>query len=292
MVRCGAYHFFLLFFCSRRVSYSSATTDFDICTDLSFFSTLDLIQILKRQTSGGGETSGLKMNKKIEGKDLKVSKNPLKTEKARGIRSMVAQGIHVPRRKSAQDEKLRLPEVDNSSTAPTNQIAGESPTQQQQPQQPQQPQQQQQQLHHHPQLSGSGPISYPSRKSSKDQNKEGSTTFPSFRKDHSHTQSHPEFSTETSPDPSDTSSPGSGSGYHGGAKAKLTNMSRNFFSKDREKEKEKDKEKDKVKDKDIREKDKEKKKDKFKDKYRPKEKEFKRDVNATKSTSLGKPDSD
>ncbi|GJJ73068.1 hypothetical protein EMPS_05426 [Entomortierella parvispora] len=257
-----------------------------------------LIQILKRQTSGGGETSGLKMNKKIEGKDLKVSKNPLKIEKGRGIRSMVAQGIHVPRRKSAQDEKLRLPEVDNHSVAATNQSAGDSPRQHQQqsaspslssPQSLQQQQSQQPQLLHHPQLSASGPISYPSRKSSRDQNKEGTTTFPSFRKDHSHSQSHPEFTSETSPDPSDTSSPGSGSGYHGIAKAKLTNMSRNFFSKDKEKEKEKDKEKDKIKDKDHKDKDKEKKKDKLKDKYRSKEKEVKRDVDSTKSTLSGSP---
>lgn len=202
---------------------------------------------------------------------------------------MVAQGIHVPRRKSAQDEKLRLPEVDSGSIAHTNQIAGDSPTQYHHQQQQQQQKSQQQPLHHHPQLSGSGPISYPSRKSSRDQNKEGSITFPSFRKDHSHSQSHPEFTTESSQDPSDASSPGNGSGYHGGAKAKLTNMSRNFFSKDKEKEREKDKERDKIKDKDIKEKDKEKKKDRLKDKYRPKEKELKRDVNAPKSTSLGKP---
>ncbi|KAF9368362.1 hypothetical protein CPC16_005427, partial [Podila verticillata] len=75
-----------------------------------------LIQILRRQTSGGGEASVLKMNKKIEEKDLKSSTNknhnPLKLDKARGIRSMVAQGIHVPRRKSAQDERFRLPDED------------------------------------------------------------------------------------------------------------------------------------------------------------------------------------
>ncbi|KAG0050826.1 hypothetical protein BGZ83_004411 [Gryganskiella cystojenkinii] len=239
-----------------------------------------LIQILKRQTSGGGDTSGLKMNKKIEEKDLKVSKNPLKPEKGRGIRSMVAQGIHVPRRKSAQDEKLKLP-IDSEVSVPTSGGSSGAPSSVSQTTLGDSPKQQQ---------SGSGPIiTYPKRKSSRDQSKEGgsglsSTAFPSFRKDHPHSQSHPDFNSEQSLDPSDASSPGSSS--HHGAKAKLTNMSRNFFSKDKEKDKDKDRDEKKVKDKDAggKEKDKEKKKDKVKDRYRLKERDSKKDFNnASKS---------
>ncbi|KAF8985957.1 hypothetical protein BGZ46_000043 [Entomortierella lignicola] len=194
-----------------------------------------LIQVLKRQTSGGGEASGLKMNKKIEEKDYKsAQKNPLKTDKARGIRNMVTQGIHGPRRKSAQDEKLRLPNEEDYDALHNDSHTKQSP-------------------------SGvsatptNPPFAVPRRKSSRDQSKDLSSPIPS-RKDHDNNH-HP---TE------DVVSPGNGSSNQG-AKAKLSNMSRNFFSKDKEsKDKEKEKEKEKLK---------EKSKDKIKEKNKDLKKE-------------------
>lgn len=176
------------------------------------------------------------MNKKIEEKDLKISsKNPLKMEKGRGIRSMVAHGIHVPRRKSAQDDRLKLPEGEEAFFDAT----------QLDQQQQQQPQQQRQSATHRA-------FTDPKRKSNRDSPKEHEAGGEGYGEPHH-----------------DAGSPGSGShGSHGsqqGAKAKLTNMSRNFFSKDKDKEKEKDKDKEKEKDK-VKDKPKDKIKDKYKDK--------------------------
>ncbi|KAG0036060.1 Rho GTPase-activating protein 21 [Podila clonocystis] len=194
-----------------------------------------LIQILRRQTSGGGEASGLKMNKKIEEKDLKSTNknhNPLKLDKARGIRSMVAQGIHVPRRKSAQDERLRLPDedtlVDDSHDAP---LQGTKPS--------------------------GRPISTSKRTGSRDHSKD-------HRKD-----SEQDSVSSMVSGPNDAS--GSSLQLSGAAhntKVKLSNMSRSFFSKD--KDKDKDKEKDREKDADQN---KDRSKDKSKDKYKDKEKD-------------------
>ncbi|KAF9920559.1 hypothetical protein FBU30_009602 [Linnemannia zychae] len=191
-----------------------------------------VIQVLKRQTSGECETSSLKMNKKIEEKDLKTSKNPLKMDK-RGIRSMVTHGIHVPRRKSAQDERLRLPEGEETFVEPTY---GD----------------QYQQQHQHQQQARPA-VSHRSFSDSK-------------RKNNRESPKDQELGHDGAVDiHQDVSSLGSVSiGSHGsyGAKAKLTNMSRNFFSKDKDKEKEKEKEKEKVKDKS---------KDKIKDKSKDKD---------------------
>ncbi|KAF9140514.1 hypothetical protein BGX30_006403 [Mortierella sp. GBA39] len=204
-----------------------------------------IIQVLKRQTSGGSESSNLKMNKRIEEKDLKTSsKNPLKLEKGRGIRSMVAHGIHVPRRKSAQDEKL-----------PEEEEAFFDATQLDQQQQ-QQPQQQRQSATHRA-------FTDPKRRSNRDSPKEHGASGEGYGEPLR-----------------DAGSPGSGShgshGSHQGAKAKLTNMSRSFFSKDKDKEKEKDKDKEKEK-----EKVKDKPKDRIKDKY--KDKDVKKESAAFKS---------
>ncbi|KAF9354553.1 Rho GTPase-activating protein 21 [Mortierella sp. AD094] len=195
-----------------------------------------LIQVLKRQTSGGGEASGLKMNKKIEEKDNKsAQKNPLKMDKARGIRNMVTQGIHGPRRKSGQDEKLRLPTEEDTDT-PHNENLTKQPSS-------------------GPTASTTAtnrPFSTPRRKSSRDQGKNLSSPS-SSRKEHDANHPHPEAG-------HDVGSPGSNTSNHG-AKAKLSNMSRSFFSKDKDsKEKEKEKEKEKLK-----EKSKEKSKEKLKD---------------------------
>ncbi|KAF9107082.1 hypothetical protein BGX29_007444 [Mortierella sp. GBA35] len=186
-----------------------------------------VVQVLKRQTSGGSESSNLKMNKKIEEKDLKTSKNPLKMDKGRGIRSMVAHGIYVPRRKSAQDERLKLPEGEESFLDSSAQ--GDQQQHQQQQQRP----------------TSNRSFTDPKRKSNRESHKDQEAGHDTTVADTHH----------------DTGSPGSGShGSHQGAKAKLTNMSRSFFSKDKEKEKEKEKEKLK-----------EKPKDKIKDKYRDKD---------------------
>ncbi|KAF9979936.1 Rho GTPase-activating protein 21 [Mortierella antarctica] len=202
-----------------------------------------LIQLLKRQTASGGEVSGLKMNKKIEEKDSKTHKGPLKMDKARGIRSMVAHGIHVPRRKSAQDERLKLPADDECS----NSHAGNIDTTQhgESVQRP----------------STSRPtFTVPTRKSSRDQSKDLSSTF---KRDQDGSIG---ALTERSEDMG--GSPGSGS--HHGAKTKLSNMSRNFFSKDKDKDKEKEKDREKEKEKG---KDREKDKGKYKimDKYKHKD---------------------
>ncbi|KAF9277300.1 hypothetical protein BGZ68_009398 [Mortierella alpina] len=205
-----------------------------------------LIQLLKRQTAGGGEVSGLKMNKKIEEKDSKTHKGPLKMDKARGIRSMVAHGIHVPRRKSAQDERLKLPadeEATNSHTGSFDNMQHSESSQRPSTSRP--------------------TFAVPTRKSSRDQSKDLSSTF---KRDQDGSIG---ASTETSEDVG--GSPGSGS--HHGAKAKLSNMSRNFFSKDKDKEKEKDREKEKEKDKD---KDREKDKSKYKIKDKHKHKDLKK----------------
>ncbi|KAF9190183.1 Rho GTPase-activating protein 21 [Haplosporangium sp. Z 767] len=190
-----------------------------------------LIQILKRQTAGSGEASGLKMNKKIEEKDLKTYKGPLKMEKTRGIRNMVAQGIHVPRRKSGQDERLRL-SADEDVPSATQQTDGSQRT------------------------STSRPFTNLKNKSSSDQFKDSTA----FRKDG---DGQMERQTEIA---QDIGSPGSG--VHHGKKTRLTNMSRNFFSKDKDKDKEREKERDKEKDKE-----KEKSKDRIKEKYKDKGKD-------------------
>ncbi|KAF9574445.1 hypothetical protein EC968_006429 [Mortierella alpina] len=202
-----------------------------------------LVQLLKRQTAGGGEVSGLKMNKKIEEKDSKTHKGPLKTDKARGIRSMVAHGIHVPRRKSAQDERLKLPAEDDSSHSHTGNVD----------------------TTHHSESFQRPSTSRPTftvstRKSSRDQSRDLSS---SFKRDQDGS-----IGTLTERHEDVSGSPGSGS--HHGAKAKLSNMSRNFFSKDKDKDKEKDREKEKEKEKD-KEKEKEKGKYKIKDKYKHKD---------------------
>ncbi|KAG0366976.1 Rho GTPase-activating protein 21 [Gamsiella multidivaricata] len=224
-----------------------------------------LIQVLKRQTAGSGEASGFKMNKKIEGKDLKtINKSPLKMDKARGIRSMVAQGIHVPRRKSAQDERLRLPaeeEPYHSHHTQNNE-----------------PQRSDPHLRHSTTAStagapattatatnnhGSRQFSNPKRKSSRDQNNQGSSS--PFKKDQD-THASDYGSAEAG---QDVGSPGSSSS-HQGAKAKLTNMSRNFFSKDRDKEKERERDRDKDRDRE-REREREKEREKEKDRERQKD---------------------
>ncbi|KAF9963888.1 hypothetical protein BGZ70_007124 [Mortierella alpina] len=200
-----------------------------------------LIQLLKRQTASGGEVSGLKMNKKIEEKDSKTHKGPVKMDKARGIRSMVAHGIHVPRRKSAQDERLKLPAEDEISSSHAGSVDN---TQHGEPSQ---------------RPSNSRPtFTAPTRKSSREQSKDLTSTF---KRDH-------DGSTGSLTERSEDVGGSPGSGSHHGAKAKLSNMSRNFFSKDKDKEKEKDREKEKDKDKD-REKDKS--KYKIKDKYKHKD---------------------
>ncbi|KAG0093592.1 Rho GTPase-activating protein 21 [Podila epicladia] len=202
-----------------------------------------LIQILRRQTYGGGEASGLKMNKKIEEKDLKSTNknhNPLKLDKARGIRSMVAQGIHVPRRKSTQDERLRLPEedtlVDDSHETP---LQGTKPS--------------------------GRPILNSKRTSSRDHSKD-------LKKDSEQDSSSMVFnSNDANGSPSSSVTGGSGLQLSGAAhntKVKLSNMSRNFFSKDKDKEKEKEKDRDKDADKN-----KDRSKDKSKDKQKDKEKD-------------------
>ncbi|KAF9215977.1 Rho GTPase-activating protein 21 [Podila verticillata] len=210
-----------------------------------------LIQILRRQTSGGGEASVLKMNKKIEEKDLKSSTNknhnPLKLDKARGIRSMVAQGIHVPRRKSAQDERFRLPDedtlVDDSHDAL---LQSHKPS--------------------------GRPIPTSTRTSSRDYSKD-------LKKD-----SEQDSISSMVSSPNDASgSPSSGgvggsslhlSGAAHNTKVKFSNMSRNFFSKDKDKDKDKEKEKDRDKDAD---KNKDRSKDKSKDK-KDKEKDKDKDT--------------
>ncbi|KAF9998214.1 Rho GTPase-activating protein 21 [Entomortierella chlamydospora] len=191
-----------------------------------------LIQVLRRQTSGGGEASGLKMNKKIEGKN---HKSALKTDKTRGIRSMVAQGIHGPRRKSAQDEKLRLPTEEDIDTSYNDILAKPSGAA----------------------ASTNRAFSTPRRKSSRDQSKD--LTSPSSRKEYDANYPYPEAG-------HDISSPGNYTSNYG-AKAKLSNMSRNFFSKDKDsKDKEREKEKEKEKEKErLKEKSKEKSREKFKD---------------------------
>ncbi|KAG0263657.1 Rho GTPase-activating protein 21 [Mortierella polycephala] len=183
-----------------------------------------LIQILKRQTAGSGEASGLKMNKKIEEKDFKTYKGPLKMEKTRGIRNMVAHGIHVPRRKSGQDERLRL-SADEDMPSATQQTDGSQRT------------------------STSRSSTNTRCKGSSDQFKDSAP----FRKDGN---GHMEHQTEIA---QDVGSPGSG--VHPGKKTRLTNMSRSFFSKDKDKEREKEKDKEKSKDR-IKEKYKDKSKDK------------------------------
>ncbi|KAG0343099.1 Rho GTPase-activating protein 21 [Podila horticola] len=202
-----------------------------------------LIQILRRHTFGGVEASGLKMNKKIEEKDLKStgkSHNPLKLDKARGIRSMVAQGIHVPRRKSTQDERLRLPDedtmVDDSHDAP---LQGTKPS--------------------------GRPILHSKRTSSRDHSKD-------HKKDSESVSSIVFIPSDMSGSPGSSGATGGTSLHLGGAahntKAKLSNMSRNFFSKDKDKDKEKEKEKDRDKDAD---KNKDRSKDKSKDKNKDKD---------------------
>ncbi|KAF9422288.1 hypothetical protein BGZ94_008614 [Podila epigama] len=231
-----------------------------------------LIQVLRHQTSGTIEASGLKMNKKIEEKDQKntsKSHNPLKMDKARGIRNMVAQGMHVPRRKSAQDERLRLPAEDtlveepNSSppaSTTSNHGATSTPTSIS--------------TNSHQRASstatttsttGSRP-STSKRTSSRDQSKD-------LKREQEH-----EFSPVSSPPAETVGSPnnngnttsgGSGSALLHGSnlnKVKFSNLSRNFFSKDKDKDKEKEKEKEREKEKEKeKEREKEKNKDKQKD---------------------------
>lgn len=194
------------------------------------------------------------MNKKIEEKDLKStnkSQNPLKLDKARGIRSMVAQGIHVPRRKSAQDERLRLPDedtlVDDSHDAP---LQSHKPS--------------------------GRPIATSKRTSSRDHSKD-------LKKDSEQDSISSMVSSlnDASGSPSSGGMTGGSSLHLSGAahntKVKLSNMSRNFFSKDKDKDKDKDKEKDRDKDAD---KNKDRSKDKSKDK---KDKEKDRDKDTKKA---------
>ncbi|KAF9336476.1 Rho GTPase-activating protein 21, partial [Podila minutissima] len=213
-----------------------------------------LIQILRRQTSGGGEASGLKMNKKIEEKNVKSTNrnhNPLKLDKTRGIRSMVAQGIHVPRRKSTQDERLRLPDeetlVDDSHDAP---LQDTKPS--------------------------GRPILNSKRTSSRDHSKD-------YRRDSEQDSSSMVFnSNDASGSPSSGVTGGSSLQLSGAAhntKVKLSNMSRSFFSKDKDKDKEKDRNRDADKNKDRS-------KDKSKDKHRDKEKDKDTKKAQVKSTQV------
>ncbi|KAF9433946.1 Rho GTPase-activating protein 21 [Entomortierella beljakovae] len=202
-----------------KSSLESRKADESTGSDDSF-----LIQVLKHQTSETSEKSGLRMNKKIEAKDYKAAqKGPLKLDKSRGIRNIMAHGIHGPRRKSGQDERLRLPtedDVDASQNDGNRPVSGTTTS-------PAAP---------------SRPYTIPNRKSSRDQTKESSSPSLS-RKDTDGERS-------TSNISQDLGSPGNSTSNQS-AKAKLSNMSRNFFSKDKDgKEKEKDKEKYKDKSKD------------------------------------------
>ncbi|KAG0327640.1 hypothetical protein BGZ99_007221 [Dissophora globulifera] len=206
-----------------------------------------LVQVLKRQTAGGGE-AGLKMNKKIEEKDLKTQKNPIKNDKARGIRGMVAQGIHVPRRKSGQDDRLKLsPEDDNRRPPQPQPTDGAPPSQDQLSRQ----------------STASSATSTASTTATGNRpflTHAKRTTSRDHGKDFSKKDQEPSATAEhhASPDPSgqDVGSPSNISSNQG-AKAKLSNMSRSFFSKDKDREKDKEQKskersKDKVKGKDTK----------------------------------------
>ncbi|KAF9916122.1 hypothetical protein BX616_004559, partial [Lobosporangium transversale] len=236
-----------------KASLTKRKTDEQTATEEPY-----LMQILKRQTAAGGEGMlGLKMNKKIEENDLRSnSRNPLIADKARGIRNMMTQGIHVPRRKSAQDERLKLPveeenhhESSNTGPHPRYPLA----------------------------ISTTGTANMTGSTSSNrslsnligsshDQSKDSSPVISTpNKKDHEaiHVDSHPHHS-ETG---YEVGSPASYSSSHHGTKGKFSNMSRNFFSKDKEKEsKEKERE-----DKKEKERHKEKSKEKSRDKSRDKE---------------------
>ncbi|KAG0349616.1 Rho GTPase-activating protein 12 [Podila humilis] len=216
-----------------QASLANRRHDESLGTDQTY-----LVKILRRQTSGGGEASGLKMNKKIEEKEMKSankSLNPLKLDKARGIRSIVAQGIHVPRRKSTQDERLRLPDEDTL----VEDLHDEA-----------------QSLNH--QKGTAGRLSTTKRTSSREQSKD--LWRDSEQDSGSSIVSNPIAGVGAYP--SSTGGPGVPVLAAQNTKAKLSNMSRNFFSKDKDSDKTKDRPKDKGKDK---HKDKEKEKDKDKD---------------------------
>ncbi|KAF9113006.1 hypothetical protein BGX27_002402, partial [Mortierella sp. AM989] len=194
-----------------------------------------LIQVLKRQTSGGGETSGLKMNKKIEEKEHKsLQKHPLNMEKAILIRNKVAQGIQGTRRKSTPGERLRSPTEESTDPLYNDShakqpAAGITPFT----------------------AISSRSFSTPKQKSSRDQSKDYSSPL-SSKKENDVTH----YSSETGLDVGNSSNQS--------AKAKkFSNISRNFFSKDKD-GKEKDKEKEKPK---------ERSKDKFKEKNKELKKE-------------------
>ncbi|KAI8350553.1 hypothetical protein B0O80DRAFT_458071 [Mortierella sp. GBAus27b] len=183
--------------------------------EVSGFEESDLIQILKRQTAASGEMSGLKMNKKIEDNDSKTNKPPLKADKARGIRNMVAHGIHVPRRRSTQDDKIKLTtEGDHGSRDESphgHDHAAEQPTA----------------------ASTNRPFGNLKQRSNRELNKESTSKKDQESGAHDH----------SSGELVDSGSGGTSGSLHHGAKAKLSNMSRNFFSKDKDKDKANDKEK-------------------------------------------------
>lgn len=185
--------------CTRGISHS--------CGFLLCYMT-DLIQVLKRQAATSGELSGLKMNRMMEEHNSKPHKNPLR------IRNIVAQGIHVPRRKLTAEE-------DHSS------IRNKSP-----------------QDHDHPSEQPSATMTAANRlfsnlkhKSSRELSKQASTFPAAFKKDHERggTADHSYGIIDGS--------------LHHGAKAKLTNMSRNLFPKDKQKVQSKDRAKDMIWDK-------------------------------------------
>lgn len=183
----------------------------------------------------------LKLNKIVEEENHpKTHKNPLKTDKARGIRNIVAHGIPVPKRRTTQDDKSKQ---SGESDRPLRSESSSS------------------QGHDHPSEIPSATSTTVtatnksfSRKSSREQNRGLSSTSPSKKEQDHSTVGHK--SGESSADL------GAGSSHHG-AKAKLSNLSRNFFSKDKDKDKEKEKEKEKER---VKVKDHEKERDKEKDK--------------------------
>ncbi|KAF9971833.1 hypothetical protein BGZ73_005126 [Actinomortierella ambigua] len=300
-----------------------------------------LTQLLRRQTSGTQDTSStLKMNKKIEQSDQKMmllaEKDKEKDkdkdkEKSRtsGIRGIVAHGL--PRRRSTQDERLKLPPEDldaqQSSQSPSSQPSQQPlppPHQQPQPQHPGSPTSPH---HHHGQeeesseglfgrpllsnrkssrerttqrMSSSGLLSSfksssASSNNSNSSSAHGVTSSPQhgsqeFTSEETHPHPQQQIQDQTqrqkSPGPqralsptqsqvtssSTGSSPSIGTSAAQNAKARLSNMSRNFFSsKDKDKEKEKDKDKDKERLKEQQQRDKEKEKEKERERSQSKE---------------------
>ncbi|KAF9167701.1 hypothetical protein DFQ26_003489 [Actinomortierella ambigua] len=322
-----------------------------------------LTQLLRRQTSGAQDASStLKMNKKIEQSDHKMlmlaekekdKEKDKEKEKEKdkekdkdkdrdkdkersrtsGIRNIVAHGIQ--RRRSTQDERLRMPPED-LTTQQSSQPLSSQQQQQQQQQQPQHPGSPTSPHQHHGQeeetegLFGRPLLS--NRKSSRDRTtqrmsssgllssfKSSSTSSNNSNSSSAHGATSPQHGSQElisedthsypqqphqiqdqsqrqkSPGPqralsptqsqvtsnSTGSSPVVGTSAAQNAKARLSNMSRNFFSKDKDKEKEKDR----LKEQQQRDKEKEKEKSHSKDdqlskkdKKDDKEKDFRQKV--------------